>query len=336
MMRFSLLAALSLAGLTMARQSSVSGQIKTMQVQTVNGTVEYSTFCQKCPYTICTHLEVPSSGTDYDLTCWTYGDLVGDSQLWLKTSTGCYVSEYDLVEYEGEIREDLAACGPVPKEITEQPAQVRYLTECKWGYSAGAESVTYYGRDRDLTLLCWAEGGNVIPNTYWYKTTDNCYVSGSGLWEAPDQSKLENCGPSFGPQVQKPPNIPVDKPTRASEEEQPAEDSTLAKRWLAEALIGEEYSYCRTCPSAVNTTCETVKTYEYNQTVITQCVAGNKEGRWMLTTDWCYVNATEFWNPPGDNEWGRRLLGSVASAASGGRAAGLMPQWVVVTSIVVS
>ncbi|KEZ43274.1 hypothetical protein SAPIO_CDS4710 [Scedosporium apiospermum] len=309
-MHFTVLASLSLLGVATAFKDSVEAQIVTKQVQTVNGTVEYRTVCKTCPYTLCPHLEAPWGGDVYSLTCWTYGDRVGDSQLWLKTTTGCYLSEYDLVEYAGDFREDLASCGQVPYEVTEQPAQIRYLTECKWGYSTSAESITYYGRDLDLTLLCWAEGGTVYGDSYWYKTTDNCCVSGSGLWETPDRSQLDNCGPAFGPRINEsvePPELPGDKkPTPLPIEEESAaapapEGSSVARRWLQPEQIGEEYSYCRTCPSSASgSNCRVVKVYEYNQTVVSQCTLGNDEGRWMLTTDWCYVNGTDFWEPPWD------------------------------------
>lgn len=64
------------------------------------------------------------------------------------------------------VREDLANCGTVPKVITEQPAKIRYLTECKWGYSTSDESITYYGRDLDLNVLCWAEGDEIQGDKY--------------------------------------------------------------------------------------------------------------------------------------------------------------------------
>lgn len=102
---------------------------------------------------------------------------------------------------------DLEYCGRVPLNITRQPASVRYLSECKWGPSTSSESIAYYGRDVDVTLTCWADGSVVMDDPYWYKvcrrsisscpyprltrhkqTTDNCHVSGSGLWEKPGKA----------------------------------------------------------------------------------------------------------------------------------------------------
>jgi len=155
-----------------------------------------------------------------------------------------------------------------------------------------------------LTILC----------SYWYKTTDNCCVSGSGLWETPgkfterenpsrlrqtcakvplDRSQLDNCGPAFGPRINEsvePPELPVDKkptPLPIEEDSAPApapEGSSVARRWLQPEQIGEEYSYCRTCPSSASgSNCPVVKVYEYNQTVVSQCTLGNDEGRWMVS-----------------------------------------------------
>lgn len=62
------------------------------------------------------------------------------------------------------VREELEYCGDVPLEITEQDAEVRYLSECKWEYSTSSESLLYYGRDLDTTLTCWAEGEPVLEN----------------------------------------------------------------------------------------------------------------------------------------------------------------------------
>lgn len=62
------------------------------------------------------------------------------------------------------VRTDLKTCGKVPLKITKQPAKVRYLSECKWGYSTSDESMKFYGRDLDVTLTCWTEGGEVLNN----------------------------------------------------------------------------------------------------------------------------------------------------------------------------
>lgn len=37
---------------------------------TINGTLEYDSFCRMCPYNICTHTTVPQMEEVYELTCW--------------------------------------------------------------------------------------------------------------------------------------------------------------------------------------------------------------------------------------------------------------------------
>ena len=53
---------------------------------------------------------------------------------------------------------ELDYCGHVPLDVTQEPATVRYLSECKWGPSAYDESISYYGRNVDITLICWDNG----------------------------------------------------------------------------------------------------------------------------------------------------------------------------------
>lgn len=289
--------------------NSVSVEVRPKQ--TVNGTVEYTTQCKTCPYNLCTNVNVPWGGDIVTLTCWTNGELVGDARRWLKTTDNCYITEYDLIEYPGDFSVDLKHCGNTPFDITRQPAKVRYLSECKWSYSTSAESIKYYGRDVDVTLTCWAESERKIAgDAYWYKTTDNCYVSGSGLWKKPDRSGLKNCGPSPGPRINETRrSVDTDEMPPALEARE-EEDHDLARRWLQPEQIGEEYAPCYSCPAAVqNSTCRVVTTYEFNNTVTSQCVTSEfrtfpngsfTSTTWMLTTDWCYVDGVNFWVPPWD------------------------------------
>lgn len=127
---------------------------------------------------------------------------------------------------------------------------------------------------------------------------------------------------------------PIPLPTYEEDEEEDDDDESeydeeeedggdpLLRRWLQEGKIGEEYAGCYSCPNSVrNETCHLVTVYEYNQTVISQCVdtLAEPRGPWVVsclpwrrelarlikpslkyTTDWCYVNGTEFWEPPWD------------------------------------
>uniref|UniRef100_A0A8H7KDY0 Cyanovirin-N domain-containing protein n=1 Tax=Bionectria ochroleuca TaxID=29856 RepID=A0A8H7KDY0_BIOOC len=320
-MRSLLLAVLATPILGSPVVETLNAQVKE-QPRQVNGTVEYSTMCKSCPYDLCPNVNIPWGGDIVTLTCWAEGDNVGDTKLWLKTTENCYISEYDLVEYQGDFRTDLKTCGKVPLKITKQPAKVRYLSECKWGYSTSDESMKFYGRDLDVTLTCWTEGGEVLNNPYWYKTTDNCHVSGSGLWATPNREKLDNCGPEPGPRINETKRSidddgarPVELPSREDDEEEVEivedEEPSLLRRWLQPEQIGEEYAPCYKCPTATtSSTCPRVKRYEYNNTVVSQCLTSEdvtypngsfSSTYWLLTTDWCYVNGNDFWVPPWDN-----------------------------------
>lgn len=65
--------------------------------------------------------------------------------------------------------EDLEYCGEVPLTVTQEQNTIRYLSECIWGYETGNEVITYYGRDVNITLTCWANGTEVMGDPYWYK-----------------------------------------------------------------------------------------------------------------------------------------------------------------------
>jgi hypothetical protein len=195
---------------------------------------------------------------------------------WGEQGKNCYLAEYDLTEY-GDFRADLNHCGEVPLSITRQDATVRYLSECKWGRSTSSESILYYGRDVDVTLTCWSNGNTIMNDNYWYKTTDNCHVSGSGLWARPDVDDLEWCGPPPGPRINETRRSidEDDLSARTSEISADTGDasSPLHKRWLQPEQIGEEYAPCRSCPTATtNSTCRPRKIYEFNDTVVSQCV----------------------------------------------------------------
>lgn len=119
------------------------------------------------------------------------------------------------------------------------------------------------------------------------QTTDNCHVSGSGLWAEPgrltqsgfdqsmltriDRDGLDNCGPGSGPRI--------NETKRAFKDEAHdtqalcREDEALTKRYLVAEQIGEEYAPCYTCPSANGgPSCRRKKRYEYNDTVVSQCL----------------------------------------------------------------
>jgi len=50
-------------------------------------------------------------------------------------------------------------------QITTQATKVRYLSECKWSAEERSESVAYYGRDQEITLICWDNGTEVLGDS---------------------------------------------------------------------------------------------------------------------------------------------------------------------------
>lgn len=78
----------------------------------------------------------------------------------------------------------------------------------------------------------------------------------------------------------------------------PESQGDFSVKYLVNFTIGEEYAYCHTC---ANTTCPTKTTYEFDQEVWLQCYEyDNNLDSWLLTTDFCYVKETDFWQSPGD------------------------------------
>ncbi|CEJ91179.1 hypothetical protein VHEMI06909 [[Torrubiella] hemipterigena] len=214
------------------------------------------------------------------------GSTRGDTNIWFYIKQGCYTNEYGFNEYkDGDITEDLKYCGQIPMDIYREPAQVRYLSECKASPYTTDEDVQFYGRDQNITVTCSTKGQELLENDNWYKTVDDCFVRETDLWSPPDRRDLPDCGPRF----------PVDSQTKRH---------SLSRRYLICSLVGDEYAPCYTCPK---TTCGVTKTYEFNDTVISQCHTDTtttlpngtiQEDRWVLTTDWCYVNQTRFWDYP--------------------------------------
>lgn len=69
-MKSSVVAFLSLSGLTLASpvKEQVSTQVKP-EIR-INGTVEYATECKKCPYKLCTNVSIRQGKETVTATCW--------------------------------------------------------------------------------------------------------------------------------------------------------------------------------------------------------------------------------------------------------------------------
>lgn len=83
----------------------VAGQHRLFQARQANSTTTPSrvesginTECKTCPYEQCINTVAYDSSTDLTLTCWTRGESVVDTNLWYKTTDGCYVTEWDIID----------------------------------------------------------------------------------------------------------------------------------------------------------------------------------------------------------------------------------------------
>jgi hypothetical protein len=67
---------------------------------------EYNTECKTCPRSLCPNVVVypDDEGSPFNVTCWTRGTKIMGDRLWLKTDAGCYITQYDVLEYEGDCK----------------------------------------------------------------------------------------------------------------------------------------------------------------------------------------------------------------------------------------
>lgn len=226
-----------------------------------------------------------------------------DDDTWLKTQDGCYVTQYDFLEYEGDYTTDLKYCGKASERriITEEDATLQYKTECRICPTITCDTVAYLPEDTDVTLTCWTDQGQIIiDDPYHLKTTNNCYVARKNLYSKPDITYLDNCGPIPGLELEK--HFNENGTSEVSKRDplpEPIPDD-MSVMYLINVTVGEEYAYCRSCAKE---TCKSVKRYQFNQEVWLQCWADGPNGTyWSETTDFCYVNNADFWeSPEGDN-----------------------------------
>jgi hypothetical protein len=62
---------------------------------------EVNTECKTCPRSLCPNkLYYEQGGDEFNVTCWTRGTKIMGDRLWLKSEAGCYVTQYDVYEYE--------------------------------------------------------------------------------------------------------------------------------------------------------------------------------------------------------------------------------------------
>lgn len=281
----------------------------------LNNTVEHgvNTECKTCPFVLCPNKLYYESDTNVTLTCFTEGTEIAGNSVWLGTTDGCYVTQYDLELYNGTYANVLPACSTVPtkESITKGSATLKYDTECNITPSTSVDTVHYLKPNTHVTVTCWTnvDTTTVINNSMWLKTTQNCYVAQIGLDNAVDASAIDFCGPipflelinaanRSGSDPPGEPKEPVDVRGVVSV----SELEVRSAKYLISVHVGEEYASCRSCPGL---NCTVAKTYEFNTELWLQCLVlstAPNETYWSETTDWCFVRSEDLWeSPEGDN-----------------------------------
>ncbi|KAH7082966.1 hypothetical protein BKA63DRAFT_387494, partial [Paraphoma chrysanthemicola] len=261
---------------------------------------EVNTECKTCPRSLCPNkLYYDQEGDNFNVTCWTRGTKIMGDRLWLKSEAGCYVTQYDVWEYEAGWENDLAYCGRESEEqdLTIESNTLKYKTECRICPELSCDTIAYLKEDTDVDLTCWYPyGQQIIDDPYWLKTTNNCYVARKNLYSKPDIAYLDDCGPIPLLEIEKHNN--ANGTSDVNKRAAPA-ITDRGTMYLVNVTVGEEYAPCRSCPRM---SCATEKTYEFNQDVWLQCITNaNKTGAsewWSQTTDFCYVRNTDFWESP--------------------------------------
>jgi hypothetical protein len=77
-------------------QADVKPYIKT--------TADIRTECKTCPRSLCPNQLYYDSDESLNVTCWTRGTKIMGDPLWLKSTAGCYVTQYDVAEYSGDCK----------------------------------------------------------------------------------------------------------------------------------------------------------------------------------------------------------------------------------------
>ncbi|KAF2659893.1 hypothetical protein K491DRAFT_590251 [Lophiostoma macrostomum CBS 122681] len=266
----------------------------------ITTSAEFNTECKTCPHSLCTNTAVYETNDSFNATCWARGTKIVDGNIWLKSVAGCYVTQYDVLEYSGDYTTDLEYCGKASEveNLTELDATLAYKTECNICPTIDCDNAAYLPEDTDLTLTCWTDQGSpILNNPYWYKTANNCYVAETGFHSSPERISLDNCGPIPYLELEKHFNengtSDID---RRAPLPQPIEDGV---KYLINVTVGEDHAYCRKCAEE---SCRIQEAYPFNSWVVLQCLVETNGTWWSESTDFCYVKNSDFWeSPEGDN-----------------------------------
>lgn len=68
----------------------------------ISTAAEYNTECKTCPRSLCPNQLYYSTEDSLNVTCWTRGTKIMGDRTWLKSEAGCYITQYDVLEYAGD------------------------------------------------------------------------------------------------------------------------------------------------------------------------------------------------------------------------------------------
>lgn len=176
-------------------------------------------------------------------------------------------------------------------------------------------------KDKFPIIKAESELTEECSNSTWVKSTDNCYVSETGLAFPANRFLLANCGvigflqanytgDNDGGSVARigkaskvvprsansdPADIPLPKPLQ---------ETAISSNFLINLTVGNDFADCRTC---ANVTCDLQQVYRFNHTVLAQCYeetmsSNPNETYWYETTDFCFVKTVDFWQSLDDGK----------------------------------
>ncbi|TID14249.1 hypothetical protein E6O75_ATG09328 [Venturia nashicola] len=162
-------------------------------VARANGTVTRDTECKNCPYGNCINFGWLPAGLTAPFQCFTQGENVGNTKVWLRYAIGtrqdefCYVSTFDMEPGKGDFTVDLPYCGTkseISFYLPSQKVKTLLYTECSLCPWRDCEGLKFYQSGATLEVNCqvndgWNQLGPLHPEgtRKYYRTLDNCYVS---------------------------------------------------------------------------------------------------------------------------------------------------------------
>lgn len=153
------------------------------------------------------------------------------------------------------------------------------------------------------------------------KTTDNCYVAQIGLTKKPNKNDLDPCGPipflevNYMYEALRTARSPLKPPSLIPS----AIKAKVAKRYLQNATVGEDFAPCYETPTNSS---RVLKKYVWEQQVLSQCYEGADESTvdgpqyWLFTTDFCYLRSKDLFESPSDCKFRQSLLLSLTYIAA--------------------